>query len=155
MSAESSGVKKQDIEDDILSVGRGGAGWHTSGGSVNTAVNHLKWQRNKRASRGCGKVQHTFFTGSPPPPPKTKNQATLHATHIHPAPWGSNQSLSCLQPVPLPQPAAAIKPINPSAEHDYDWFSRQTINLYLSRSLFWCGCTRYHEKASVVTAPVK
>lgn len=34
----------------------------------------------------------------------------------------------------MPEPATAIKPINPSTEDDYDWFGRQTINLYLSYS---------------------
>lgn len=45
---------------------------------------------------------------------------------------GVQTNLSRLQPVSQRQPATAIKPINPSAEDDYDWFSRQTINLYLS-----------------------
>lgn len=66
---------------------------------------------------------------------------------------GVQTNLSCLQPVSLLQPARAIKAINPSAEDDCDWFGRQTINLYLSHSLFWCGCTKYHEKVSVVIAP--
>lgn len=66
---------------------------------------------------------------------------------------GVQTNLSCLQPVSLLQPATAIKAINPSAEDDCDWFGRQTINLYLSHSLYWCGCTKYHEKVSVVIAP--
>lgn len=66
---------------------------------------------------------------------------------------GVQTNLSCLQPVSLPQPATAIKAINPSAEDDCDWFGRQTINLYLSHSLFCCGCTKYHEKVSVVIVP--
>lgn len=63
---------------------------------------------------------------------------------------GVQTNLSRLQSVSLLQPATTIKPINPLAGNDYDWFGRQTINLYLSHSLHWCGCAKYHEKVSVV-----
>lgn len=78
----------------------------------------------------------------------------LHATHIDSAPGGPNQFLLFSTRL-LPEPATAIRPINPSTQDDYDWFGRQTINLYLSHSfhssLLFCGCKEYHEKVSTVT----
>lgn len=47
---------------------------------------------------------------------------------------GAQTNFSCSQHVSMPEPATAIKPINPSTEDDYDWFGRQTINLYLFHS---------------------
>lgn len=47
---------------------------------------------------------------------------------------GAQTNFSCSHCVSVPEPATAIKPINPSTEDDYDWFGRQTINLYLSHS---------------------
>lgn len=47
---------------------------------------------------------------------------------------GAQTNFSCFLPVSLPEPATAIRPINPSTQDDYDWFGRQTINLYLSHS---------------------
>lgn len=48
---------------------------------------------------------------------------------------GVQTNLSCLQPLCVCfKPATAIRAINPSAEDDYDWYSRQTIHLYLSHS---------------------
>lgn len=38
---------------------------------------------------------------------------------------GAQTNFSCSQSVSVPEPATAIKPINPSTEDDYDWFARQ------------------------------
>ena len=96
----------------------------------------------------CQTQLHEFFTISLS---KTKPSNLTCNLHIHSTPWGPNQSLLSPYGQSLcSQPAATIKPINPSAEHDYDWSGCQTINLYPLHSLFWCGCTKYHEIVSTV-----
>lgn len=74
----------------------------------------------------------------------------MQATHLCSSPGSKPISPVFMCAVCLLQPAAAIKAINPSAEHDYDWSGCQTINLYLSHSLCCCGSTKYHQMVSML-----
>lgn len=128
-------IKKTDIKDDILSTKQEGRVTHSKHGETRT------WQSITCNSIGTevhpedvpNSTTHIFHR--PLPLNKTK-QPYMQLTSIQLP--GVQTNLSCLQPVSLLQPATAIKAINPSAEDDCDWFCRQTINLYLSHSLFWC-----------------
>lgn len=61
-----------------------------------------------------------------------QNKRVLLTCHSH---WFSSRGPKpSSQRVSMPEPATAIKHINPSTEDDYDWFGHQIINLYPSHS---------------------